>query len=285
MVRTGRLIRSIAAMFAAPTKVRGALNLHFIVNVIVDLIMKTIVVNNVQHVSIVSTGVIPVVIAYCVLLIFIVLYLGFSGLPKILTSVFRSTFDLRTNVNKVLKATLANTHHTTCIGRTNMNATSVVRNTSHGSGPVHRKLMTVVKPTVSSKLIYALATFPVLVTKGCTSRKNVGNLCVTLGSFRRLLPNCKRCLLVIVIFFFTFSAVFSCSCCKLGYAGFLFNTRGTGCCGCFCLIVVIITTVVPLKTIITVVSLTFTLVTLPAVASLLLLTPQIEEGVGRCFTG
>ncbi len=110
---------------------------------------------------------IPVLSTMCVVLAIYMVTMGFHHLPDIFSRVFRTTFNFERTIKKVYNCKVGVTvsrkvQQKVFSGRTNLNAATSLRTRTRNVAPYGRKLVGVLRITVSALIVYALATLTLL---------------------------------------------------------------------------------------------------------------------------
>ena len=115
------------------------------------------------------------------------------------------------------------------------------------------------------------------------SEGGIKGLYIALNSFEQLLPGYGHYLLMVMVFFFAFSTMFSYSYYGLKCTNFLFGAENAKYYNYFYLVMIVVAAMIPLGAVVAIMDLAFALMALPTMTSLLLLAPRVRRKMKEYF--
>jgi AGCS family alanine or glycine:cation symporter len=149
---------------------------------------------------------------------------------------------------------------------------------------VREGLIAMLGPAIDSGLICTLTAIPIIIAGNYIG---VGNdpkgLSIALGAWQQLIPNIGHYLLMIIVFFFAFSTMFTYSYYGLKCTNFLFGAHNAKYYNYYYLIMIVVAAVVPLKVVVGFMDIAFFLMACCTMTALLLLSPRVKEAAKIYF--
>ena len=144
--------------------------------------------------------------------------------------------------------------------------------------------MAIIGPAIDSGLVCTLTALPILLAGNYTSAEGIKGLYIALHSFEALLPGWGQYLLMVMVFFFAFSTMFSYSYYGLKCTNFLFGAENAKYYNYFYLVMIVVAAVVPLGTVVAVMDLAFALMSIFTMFALLRLAPVVRREAKKYFS-
>ena len=132
-------------------------------------------------------------------------------------------------------------------------------------------------------LVCTLTAFPIFIAGNYASEGGIKGLYIALNSFEQLLPGYGHYLLMVMVFFFAFSTMFSYSYYGLKCTNFLFGAENAKYYNYFYLVMIVVAAMIPLGAVVAIMDLAFALMALPTMTSLLLLAPRVRRKMKEYF--
>ena len=155
---------------------------------------------------------------------------------------------------------------------------------SRNTDPIKEGLIAMIAPLIDSGVVCTLTAIPILIAGNYAGLGgDVKGLYVALGSFGQLLPGVGQYLLMAIVFFFAFSTMFSYSYYGQKCSNFLFGPKYVKYYNYYYLVMIIVAAVIPLKTLVSVMDLSFALMALCTMTTLIALSPKVKALMADYF--
>ena len=160
---------------------------------------------------------------------------------------------------------------------------SMMHGASRNDNPIREGLVAMIGPAIDSGLVCTLTALPIFIAGNYASEGGIKGLYIALNSFEQLLPGYGHYLLMVMVFFFAFSTMFSYSYYGLKCTNFLFGAENAKYYNYFYLVMIVVAAMIPLGAVVAIMDLAFALMALPTMTSLLLLAPRVRRKMKEYF--
>ena len=177
----------------------------------------------------------------------------------------------------ILGTALTGARRAAYVNEAGVGTASMMHGASRNDNPIREGLVAMIGPAIDSGLVCTLTAFPILIAGNYASEGGIKGLYIALNSFEQLLPGYGHYLLMVMVFFFAFSTMFSYSYYGLKCTNFLFGAENAKYYNYFYLVMIVVAAMIPLGAVVAIMDLAFALMALPTMTSLLLLAPRGQE--------
>lgn len=285
VMQANQLVESVTTVFTTPAGIENTLGLRFVMGVIISFIVSIVIIGGIRRISLISAKIVPVMVACYMLLVFVIVVLNIEKLPGVLLSIFESAFSLEAGIGGFMAVALTGARRAAYVNEAGVGTASMMHGASSNDNPVREGLVAMIGPSIDSGLVCTLTALPILIAGSYSSEGGIKGLYIALNSFEQLLPGWGQYLLMIMVFFFAFSTMFSYSYYGLKCTNFLFGAQNAKYYNYFYLIMIVVAAMIPLGAVVAIMDLAFALMALPTMISLLLLAPQVKKKMKEYFAG
>ncbi len=283
VMQANQLVESVTTVFTTPAGIENTLGLRFMMGVVISLIVGAVIIGGIQRISVISAKIVPVMVTFYMLLVFIILCLNHDKLPEVVASIFRSAFSMEAGIGGLLGVALTGARRAAYVNEAGVGTASMMHGASRNDNPVREGLVAMIGPAIDSGLVCTLTALPILIAGNYASDGGIKGLYIALNSFEQLLPGWGQYLLMVMVFFFAFSTMFSYSYYGLKCTNFLFGARNAKYYNYFYLLMIVVAAMIPLGAAVAIMDLSFALMALPTMTSLLLLAPRVKQKMKEYF--
>ena len=277
VMQANQLVESVTTVFTTPAGIPNTLGLRFVMGVVIALIVGTVIIGGIRRISAISAKIVPIMVACYMLLVLVIILMNLERLPGVLAHIVSSAFHLEAGVGAMLATALTGARRAAYVNEAGVGTASMMHGASDNTDPIREGFVAMIGPAIDSGLVCTLTALPILLAGDYTSAEGIKGLYIALHSFEHLLPGCGQYLLMVMVFFFAFSTMFSYSYYGLKCTNFLFGAENAKYYNYFYLVMIVVAAMVPLGTVVAVMDLSFALMALPTMMSLLLLAPRVKK--------
>ena len=160
---------------------------------------------------------------------------------------------------------------------------SMMHGASKNNDPIREGLIAMIAPAIDSGFICTLTSIPIIMAGNYAGLTNVKGLYVALGAYDQLLPGIGQYLLLIIVFCFAFSTMFSYSYYGQKCTNFLFGAGKERYYSYYYLIMLVVGAVIPLHTLVGIMDIVFALMACCTMFTILRLAPQVKARMKTYF--
>ncbi|MGN0310749.1 MAG: alanine/glycine:cation symporter family protein [Bacteroides sp.] len=277
VMQANQLVESVTTVFTTPAGIANTPALRFAMGVVIALIVGSVIVGGIKRISAISSKIVPVMVGGYMLLVFVIVCLNIERLPEAFASIFRSAFSMEAGIGGILGTALTGARRAAYVNEAGVGTAGMMHGASRNDNPLREGFVAMIGPAIDSGLVCTLTALPILLAGNYTAAEGIKGLYIALNSFEALLPGWGQYLLMVMVFFFAFSTMFSYSYYGLKCTNFLFGAHRAKYYNYFYLVMIVVAAVVPLGTVVAVMDLSFALMALPTMTSLLLLAPRVKR--------
>ena len=283
VMQANQLVESVTTVFTTPAGIENTLGLRFVMGIVISLVVGAVIIGGIRRISVISAKIVPVMVTCYMLLVFVILCLNFDKLPGVLASIFQSAFSLEAGIGGILGTALTGARRAAYVNEAGVGTASMMHGASRNDNPIREGLVAMIGPAIDSGLVCTLTAFPIFIAGNYASEGGIKGLYIALNSFEQLLPGYGHYLLMVMVFFFAFSTMFSYSYYGLKCTNFLFGAENAKYYNYFYLVMIVVAAMIPLGAVVAIMDLAFALMALPTMTSLLLLAPRVRRKMKEYF--
>lgn len=283
VMQANQLVESITTVFTTPAGIENTLMLRFIMGVIIAVIVGIVIIGGIQRISNISEKIVPAMVGAYMLLVMVIICLNFDKLPGVFYTIFHSAFDLQAGIGGMLGVALIGARRAAYVNEAGVGTASMMHGASRNDNPIREGLVAMIGPAIDSGLVCTLTALPILIAGNYTVGGDIKGLYIALNSFEQLLPGWGQYLLMVMVFCFAFSTMFSYSYYGLKCTNFLFGAHNAKYYNYFYLIMIVVAAMIPLGSVVAIMDLAFALMALPTMTSLLILAPRVKKQMKAYF--
>lgn len=277
VMQANQLVESVTTVFTTPAGIPNTPMLRFAMGVVIALIVGSVIIGGIKRISAISSKIVPVMVSGYMLLVLVIVCLYIERLPEAFASIFSSAFSMEAGLGGMLGTALTGARRAAYVNEAGVGTAGMMHGASRNDNPLREGFVAMIGPAIDSGLVCTLTALPILLAGNYTSAEGIKGLYIALNSFETLLPGWGQYLLMVMVFFFAFSTMFSYSYYGLKCTNFLFGAENAKYYNYFYLVMIVVAAVVPLGTVVAVMDLSFALMALPTMSSLLLLAPHVKR--------
>lgn len=283
-MQANQLVESVTTVFTTPAGIDNTVSLRFFMGVVIVLIVGSVILGGISRIAKLATRIVPIMVALYMLLVVVIMVLNYDKLPAIFASIFREAFSMKAGFGAFAFVALTGARRAAYVNEAGIGTASLMHGASRNTDPIKEGLIAMIAPLIDSGVVCTLTAIPILIAGNYAGLGgDVKGLYVALGSFGQLLPGVGQYLLMAIVFFFAFSTMFSYSYYGQKCSNFLFGPKYVKYYNYYYLVMIIVAAVIPLKTLVSVMDLSFALMALCTMTTLIALSPKVKALMADYF--
>ena len=290
IMQANHLTEAVTSVFFKPEE--NTVMLRFIMGVIICVIVACVVLGGIKRISKVSTKVVPTMVAMYFLLVLYIIVTHLSAIPEVFASIFREAFTVKAGVGGgiagILSIAMIGVRRAALVNEAGVGTASMMHGASKNNEPVREGLVAMIGPSIDSGLVCTLTAIAILIQKdviplGGGMGGSLGGLKVALAAFDASIPGVGKYLLLVMVFIFAFSTMFSYSYYGQKCTGFLFGAKNSKYYNYFFLIMLVVAAVIPLKAAVGLIDMAYALMAFPTMLTMFILAPNVKREMKKYF--
>lgn len=283
VMQANQLVESITTVFTTPAGIENTIWLRFIMGVVICILVGLVIIGGIQRISKWASKIVPAMVGMYFILVAAICILNYHEIPNVFAEIFRGAFNLEAGIGGVIGTAIIGARRAAYVNEAGVGTASMMHGASNTKKPVKEGLIAMIGPAIDSGLVCTLTALPILIAGNYIHADGIKGLNIALGAFEQLLPGYGQNLLMIIVFFFAFSTMFSYSYYGQKCTNFLFGAQNAKYYNYFYLFMIIIAAMIPLSTVVSVMDLSFALMAIPTMTALLRLSPRVKKELKKYF--
>lgn len=280
VMQANQLTESIITVFTTPWGIENTVLLRMTIGIFTGCIVAIVVLGGINRISKIATKIVPLMVSLYFILVFFVIILNYNKLPGIFGEIFHGAFNLHAGLGGLAGTAIIGARRAMYVNEAGVGTASLMHGASRNKEPIREGFVAMLAPAIDSGLVCTLTSIPILLA-GNYHVEGVKGLTIALTSFNILIPIYGQYLLMVIVFCFAFSTMFSYSYYGMKCSGYLFGMQNAKYYNYFYLAMIVVSCIISLDTVITVMDLSFALMSIPTMFSLLKLSPKVKQELKR----
>ncbi|MBQ1987837.1 MAG: alanine:cation symporter family protein, partial [Muribaculaceae bacterium] len=241
--------------------------------------VSIVVLGGIKRISKIATKVVPVMVGLYFLLVFIIIIMNINLLPKVFYNIVSEAFNLEAGFGALAFIALTGARRAMYVNEAGVGTASLMHGASRNTEPVREGLVAMTGPAIDSGLVCTLTSIPILMAMMVSpiEVEGVKGLYIALNAFETMLPGWGEYALMVIVFIFAVTTMFSYSFYGTECAGYLFGYKNGKYYDYFYLFMIVVACVISLDLVVSIMDLAFALMTIPTMFVLLRLAPQVKR--------
>ncbi len=244
----------------------------------ITAVVATVILGGIRRIARLATRMVPMMIAAYFLLVVYIVATHLSEVHDVFAAIFREAFSLRAGIGGLLGVALIGARRAASVNEAGVGTASMMHGASRTSEPVREGFVAMLGPLLDSGIVCTLTATAILLT-GDYDVEGVKGLNIALNAFDAAMPGVGGYLLLAIVVVFAFSTMFSYSYYGTKCASFLFGAGSAKYYNLFFLAMLVVAAVIPLHTVVAVIDMSYALMALPTMFTLLRLAPKAKRAL------
>jgi AGCS family alanine or glycine:cation symporter len=215
------------------------------------------------------------------MLVVVVMVMYYDRIPGVFAAIFHGAFSMQAGFGAFAYVALTGARRAAYVNEAGVGTASMMHGASKNTDPLREGLIAMIAPLIDSGFVCTLTSIPIIMAGNYAGLADVKGLYVALGAFGQLLPGVGQYLLMVIVFFFAFSTMFSYSYYGQKCTNFLFGADKARYYNYYYLGMIVVAAVMPLHTLVSLMDLAFALMALCTMATLIALSPRVKDLMRR----
>lgn len=282
-MQANQLVESVNTVFTTPMGIANTVALRFTMGVIIVLVVGSVILGGINRIAKWASRLVPIMVALYLLLVLIVMVINYDRLPGVFASIFENAFNLRAGFGAFAFVALTGARRAAMVNEAGVGTASMMHGASKNTDPIKEGLIAMLAPAIDSGFVCTLTAIPILLAGQYTGVEGVKGLYIALNSFGALLPGVGQYLLMVMVFFFAFSTMFSYSFYGQQCTSFLFGTRRIKYYNYYYLLMILVAAIMPLDALVSLMDIAFALMACCTMFALVKLSPRVKALMNGYF--
>ena len=276
--QANQLVESVTTVITTPMGIDNTVTLRFIMGAVMVVIVAAVILKGIKGIASIASKIVPLMVALYLIMVLVIMALNYKEVPGVFASIFEGAFSLDAGLGGLAYVALIGARRAAYVNEAGVGTASMMHGASKNTDPVREGLIAMLGPAIDSGLVCTLTAIPIIIAGNYIG---VGNdpkgLSIALGAWQQLIPNIGHYLLMVIVFFFAFSTMFTYSYYGLKCTNFLFGAKNAKYYNYYYLIMILVAAVVPLKVVVGFMDIAFFLMACCTMTALILLAPRVKK--------
>lgn len=280
-MQANQLTESFITVLDAP----DTFNFRLITGLIIGAVVSIVVLGGIKRISKIATKVVPAMVGLYFLLVFIIIILNIELLPKVFHQIVSEAFNLEAGFGALAFVALTGARRAMYVNEAGVGTASLMHGASRNPEPVREGLIAMIGPAIDSGLVCTLTSIPILMamTISPIEVEGVKGLYIALNAFETMLPGWGEYALMLIVFIFAITTMFSYSFYGTECASYLFGEKNGKYYDYFYLFMIVVACIISLDLVVSIMDLAFALMTIPTMYAILRLSPKVRRAAKIYF--
>lgn len=283
LMQSNQLTEALQTVVFTPAGIENTLLLRFIVGICIAGIVSIVVLGGISRIGKVASLIVPFMVGFYFLLVLYIIFSNLGVVPDVFRSIFSNAFDLKAGAGGFAGSVIViGARRAAFVNEAGVGTATMMHGASRNSEPVREGLVAMIAPTIDSGLICTLTALAVLINAQYTV-SNVQGMQMVMESFERSIPGWGTYLLMVVVFVFAFSTMFSYSYYGTKCTGFLFGAHRAHYYNYLFLATLVMGAVIPLTAVVDIIDIAFAFMAFCTVFTMVVLSPKAVAAIKLYF--
>lgn len=282
IMQANQLTEAVTTTFTTPAGIENTIGLRFIIGLIICLIVSVVVLGGIKRIAKISAKIVPIMVGMYFILVLYIIFTNLEVVPGVLKSILSEAFSLKAGIGGLAGIAIIGARRAALVNEAGVGTASMMHGASKNNQPVKEGLIAMIGPSIDSGLVCTLTALAILI-KGNYDVEGVKGLEIALNSFESAIPGYGGYLLMVVVFIFAFSTMFSYSYYGVKCTSYLFGAKNGKYYNYFFLLMLIVAAIIPLKSAVGLIDLAYALMAFPTMITLFLLAPKVKNAMKEYF--
>lgn len=283
LMQANQLTEAITTVFTTPAGIENTIYLRLTIGIIITLIVSTVVLGGIKRISKVATKVVPTMVGLYFILVAIIIFTNLEAVPGVFKSIFEGAFDFKSGVGGLAgTAIIIGARRAAFVNEAGVGTASMMHGASKNSEPVREGLVAMLGPSIDSGLVCTLTALAILIN-GNYEISKIQGIQIAMNSFYASLPGVGHYLLMVIVFFFAFSTMFSYSYYGVKCTNFLIGAKYAHYYNYLFLATLVMGSVITLDSVVGIIDSAYALMAIPTMITLIVLSPKVKQAMKIYF--
>lgn len=282
-MQANQLVESVTTVFTTPMGIENTPMLRFIMGLVMVVIVGGVILGGIKRIAKFASSIVPTMVIIYLAMVIVIMVMNYKAIPGVFASIFEEAFSLKAGFGAMVGVAVIGARRAAFVNEAGVGTASMMHGASKNPEPVREGLIAMLGPAIDSGLVCTLTAIPILIAGNYVGLDDPKGLYVALGAWGQLLPHVGHILLMIIVFFFAFSTMFSYSYYGQKCTSYLLGADRGKYYNYFYLAMIVVAAVVPLKVIVGVMDLAFFFMACCTMTTIIALSPKAKKAAREYF--
>lgn len=283
LMQSNQLTEALQTVVYSPAGMENTLWLRFITGAVIAGIVAIVVLGGISRIGKVASRMVPFMVGFYFLLVCYIIVTNWGEVPAVFSSIFREAFQWKAGAGGFAGSVIViGARRAAFVNEAGVGTASLMHGASRNTEPVREGLVAMIAPSIDSGLVCTLTALAVLINARYTV-SDVQGMQMVMESFERSIPGWGSYLLLVVVFVFAFSTMFSYSYYGTKCTNFLFGAHRAHYYNYLFLGTLVMGAVIPLTAVVDIIDIAFAFMAFCTVFTMLVLAPKVKVAINQYF--
>ena len=282
-MQANQLVESVTTVFTTPMGIENTPMLRFIMGLVMVVIVGGVILGGIKRIAKFASSIVPTMVIIYLAMVIVIMVMNYKAIPGVFASIFEEAFSLKAGFGAMVGVAVIGARRAAFVNEAGVGTASMMNGASKNHEPVREGLIAMIGPDIDSGLVCTLTAIPILIAGNYVGLDDPKGLYVALGAWGQLLPHVGHILLMIIVFFFAFSTMFSYSYYGQKCTSYLLGADRGKYYNYFYLAMIVVAAVVPLKVVVGVMDLAFFFMACCTMTTIIALSPKAKKAAREYF--
>ena len=283
-MQSNQLTEAVITTFTTPAGIENTLFLRFLIGVAICLIVAAVILGGIKRIAKISSMIVPLMVGMYFVLVFYIICTNLPEVPGVFASIFEGAFNFKAGFGGFIGVAIIGARRAALVNEAGVGTASMMHGASKNDKPVKEGLIAMIAPSIDSGLVCTLTALAILIAGDYSAADGtIKGLEIALHSFESSIPGYGAYLLMLMVFIFAFSTMFSYSYYGVKCTGFLFGAKYAKYYNYFFLLMLVVAAMIPLETAVSLIDLAYALMAFPTMIMLFMLAPKAKKAMKEYF--
>lgn len=225
LMQSNQLTEALQTVVYTPAGIENTVWLRFVTGVTIAGIVAIVVLGGINRIGKVASRLVPFMVGFYFLLVFYIIITNWGEVPAVFASIFKGAFQWKAGAGGIAGSVIViGARRAAFVNEAGVGTASMMHGASRNTEPVREGLVAMIAPSIDSGLMCTLTALAVLINARYTV-SDLQGMQMVMESFERSIPGWGSYLLLVVVFVFAFSTMFSYSYYGTKCTNFLFGAH------------------------------------------------------------
>lgn len=285
VMQANQLTESIITVITDPLlHLENTWQLRGVIGILIVIPVAVVMVGGITRISHFATKIVPLMVSMYFILVFYAIVTNIDLIPQMFVKIFEGAFSFEAGFGGFAGVAIIGARRAMYVNEAGVGTAMLMHGASKNAEPVREGLVAMLGPAIDSGLVCTLTAMPIIMAGNYEAVEGVKGLYIALGAFDSLIPHVGSYLLMVVVFFFAFSTMFSYSYYGTKCTGYLFGVQNARYYEYFYLAMIVVSCIITLDMVVAVMDLAFALMSIPTMFALLYLAPRVRREAKAYFS-
>ena len=275
-MQANQLVESITTVITSPLGLENTAFLRFALGVGMVILVGAVILGGIKRIAGWASRIVPIMVILYFLLVAVIVAINIGELPGVFRQIFEGAFTFEAGFGAFTLIALTGARRAAMVNEAGVGTASMMHGASSNTDPRREGLIAMIGPAIDPGIVCTLTAIPIILAGNYAGVDGVKGLYIALGSFGNLLPGVGQYLLMVIVFFFAFSTMFSYSYYGQKCASFLFGADKAKYYNYYYLAMIVVAAVIPLDALVGIMDIAFFLMACCTMTALLALAPRVK---------